>query len=232
MLNCIHRYNSLEFESPFLEFRRKDHSNVSIHFRYHCNYQFGKLDKIYLIGSAAVTDKATMVSGPALIPMATAEIMCGTSSRTAGADAGTVEQAINLLYLDESCTVSVAKTFLLVADDSYICQKMIRKELTRAGFEADGAMNGQDCVDMIRASPDKYSAILMDIRMPLLNGINATRILRQELQFHFPIIALSAETCSTITNEILLAGANAILQKPARITDIVAVLENFGIGCD
>jgi two-component system sensor histidine kinase/response regulator len=67
---------------------------------------------------------------------------------------------------------------ILLAEDNPVNQKMTTKLLTKAGYSVDVAVNGKEVVDMFTADPEKYDIILMDLQMPILNGLDATKQIR------------------------------------------------------
>jgi PAS domain S-box-containing protein len=102
---------------------------------------------------------------------------------------------------------------ILVVDDSAENRAMVADLLAPLGFEVTGAANGREGVELAqRLNPD---LILMDIVMPQLDGLAATRELRQLDGFHdLPIIAMSASVSASDSEQSLAAGMNAFLPKP------------------
>ena len=94
----------------------------------------------------------------------------------------------------------------------------------------DWAENGQICVDMLKDSaPGYYQAVLMDIRMPVMTGLEAARAIRaldhgdQDL----PIIAMTADAFSEDVQRCLDAGMNAHIAKPIDVREVLRLLEKF-----
>ena len=96
------------------------------------------------------------------------------------------------------------------------------------GFETETAENGLEAVNLLKANPKNYLAVLMDLRMPIMDGITATRTIRTELKLSIPIIILSAEPDDCLSAG-KSEGANAVLGKPTGAIDILNVLRTFGI---
>ena len=108
------------------------------------------------------------------------------------------------------------KINILVVDDNQINRLLINKVLKKWGADADFAENGAEAVDMIKAN-QSYDVVLMDIHMPVMGGLEATRVLRgiQESYFQqLPIIALTASMLNNQMNEIGGAGMNDYVLKP------------------
>lgn len=103
---------------------------------------------------------------------------------------------------------------ILVAEDNQINQMLITSLLKTKGYVIDLADNGAEAVDMLRSQP--YDIVLMDIQMPELDGIAATRIIRAMdcAKADIPIVAVSAHAMQSNRNEALGAGMNDYLTKP------------------
>ena len=90
------------------------------------------------------------------------------------------------------------------------------------------AVNGQDCLQRIeQAAPDEFDAILMDMQMPVMNGLEATAAIRKldsETAKHIPIIALTANAYHEDIQKCLAAGMNAHLSKPININRAVRTI--------
>ena len=74
----------------------------------------------------------------------------------------------------------------LLAEDNPANQMVASELLSRLGIELDIANNGREAVEMVRAEPDRYAAVLMDMQMPEMDGLSATRALRANPQLHAP----------------------------------------------
>ena len=97
--------------------------------------------------------------------------------------------------------------------------------------EADHAENGQIAVEMFRKSAvGEYSAILMDVRMPVMNGLEATKVIRSLDRAdakEIPIIALTANAFDEDVQRSLQAGMNAHLSKPVESEHLFETLEQL-----
>ncbi|MGH4038005.1 MAG: PAS domain-containing hybrid sensor histidine kinase/response regulator [Sphaerochaeta sp.] len=110
---------------------------------------------------------------------------------------------------------------VLVCEDNYLNTIIVEKLLAKAGIICDVAENGKIGVEMEKEN--EYDAILMDIRMPVLGGIEATRIIRKR-NLNIPIIALSANAYKEDIEESLKCGMNAHLSKPIDIKQLFSTL--------
>lgn len=106
---------------------------------------------------------------------------------------------------------------ILVAEDVHLNQLIVANMLGNNNIEIDFADDGAMAVEMFSAAPDAYAAILMDIHMPHMDGITATRIIRSmdtARNQKIPIIALTASITPDDMRNYKRLGMNAILDKP------------------
>jgi signal transduction histidine kinase/ActR/RegA family two-component response regulator len=114
---------------------------------------------------------------------------------------------------------------LLLVEDHPVNQKLATTLLQRMGYVVDVAADGSIGVDMAQRSA--YDAIFMDVQMPVMNGLEATRAIRKSAGPNQDcwIIALTANAMESDRQECLHAGMNDFLSKPLRKDDLVAALE-------
>ena len=125
---------------------------------------------------------------------------------------------------------AVRQIRVLVVDDSSMCRKVIVKSLTGQEFETDVASNGKEACDKLQDRPCKFDAVLMDLRMPVMDGLEAIRYCREILKLEtLPIISLTAEIGSTIRDEAINAGASHFMNKPAKGNEIISLLRSLMI---
>lgn len=120
---------------------------------------------------------------------------------------------------------------VLLCEDHPLNVEIVMKILERVGVTVESAMNGQEGVDLFEQSKEGYyHAILMDVRMPVMDGLEATRQireLRREDARRIPIIALSANTFEEDIQMSLDAGMNAHLAKPIDSETLYHTLEEY-----
>ncbi|MDQ8154744.1 MAG: PAS domain S-box protein [Gemmatimonadota bacterium] len=115
---------------------------------------------------------------------------------------------------------------ILLAEDNEANVRTFVAYLQAKGYEVDVARNGQLAVAMVRAQP--YDAVLMDVQMPVMDGLKATQILRAEPAFsRLPIIALTAFAMPGDRERCLEAGANDHVSKPVRLRALVSLIEKL-----
>jgi two-component system, sensor histidine kinase RpfC len=113
---------------------------------------------------------------------------------------------------------------VLVADDNQVNRRVVEKILQRAGHHATLVKNGEEALDALAA--EQFDVALMDVNMPVLNGIEATKLHRfAELgQRRVPIIGLTADASPATAERCREAGMDACLTKPvepARLNEVV-----------
>jgi len=116
---------------------------------------------------------------------------------------------------------------LLLAEDIEINREILIALLDGMGLTIDTAENGRDALAMVRAAPDKYDLVFMDMQMPEMDGLEATRQIRALPASRcgtLPIIALTANVFQNDIDECLAAGMNDHIGKPF---DITVVLEKL-----
>ena len=111
---------------------------------------------------------------------------------------------------------------ILVAEDNLINQKLILKILNKLGYDAALAENGREVTEM--ANLKEYDLILMDVQMPEMDGLQATRMIRKYLEVQPLIIAMTANAMKEDREECLNAGMDDFLSKPVKLEDIVTML--------
>ena len=120
---------------------------------------------------------------------------------------------------------------ILLAEDVEVNAEIIKMILQSRGMETDLAPNGKIAVDKFSASePGYYSAILMDMRMPEMDGLTATKIIRgldREDACSIPIIALTANAFDEDVQRSLQSGLNAHLTKPIKPELLFETLESY-----
>lgn len=119
---------------------------------------------------------------------------------------------------------------ILIAEDNDLNWEIAELLLTSAGLKVEHAENGQICVDkLLAAKPGTYDAILMDIRMPVMNGIEATTVIRRLKKGYkeIPIIAMTADAFSEDIQRCLDCGMNAHIAKPIDIDVVKTTLAKF-----
>lgn len=119
---------------------------------------------------------------------------------------------------------------ILLAEDNDLNWEIAEDILSEAGFELNRAENGKMCVEMFeRSEIGTYDVVLMDIRMPLMNGYEAAMTIRglNRPDKDLPIIAMTADAFSDDVQHCLDCGMNAHIAKPIDVDKFIAQLEKF-----
>ncbi len=119
---------------------------------------------------------------------------------------------------------------VLLAEDNDLNWEIANELLTPLGLDMDHAENGKICLEMFQKSPvGYYSAILMDIRMPVMSGLEATEEIRKldRSDAGVPIIAMTADAFTEDRQKCLNAGMNAHIAKPIDVKEVERMLEKF-----
>jgi len=119
-------------------------------------------------------------------------------------------------------------TVALLAEDNEANQMVATELLSRLGIELDIANNGREAVEMARENKGRYAAILMDMQMPEMDGLETTRTLRADPEFRdLPIIAMTANAMRRDLDACLAAGMNDHVVKPIDRSALVQTLRRW-----
>ncbi|WP_413560325.1 response regulator [Bdellovibrio sp. HCB209] len=121
------------------------------------------------------------------------------------------------------------KGHVLVSEDQVVNQRVAKNYLNKMGIDVDIAPNGRVAVEMARSG--KYDLIFMDCQMPVLNGFDATKRIREEEKAHnsrrVPIVALTAEGTIADKAPYMNAGMDDYLSKPIELPRMVEALQKY-----
>jgi CheY-like chemotaxis protein len=118
---------------------------------------------------------------------------------------------------------------ILLVEDNPVNQKLAVTLLAKAGYRVTVAQNGREAVDMMTAVPAPYDIVFMDIQMPLLNGLDATRLLREQGHRDLPIVAMTAQAMKGDREKCLAAGMNDYIGKPIKREAVFEMLRKWVI---
>ena len=123
---------------------------------------------------------------------------------------------------------------ILVAEDNDINWEIISAMLSMFGITTDRAENGKVCVDMISAAEEgSYTLIFMDVQMPEMNGLDATRAIRKlenPWASSIPIVAMTADAFSENITACLDAGMNGHIAKPIDVKLVIREIRRIKEG--
>jgi CheY-like chemotaxis protein len=130
---------------------------------------------------------------------------------------------------DPSLSVNFADQYpleILLAEDNPFNQALATAILSKLGYAYDTAENGEEVIS--RLSEKVYDVILMDVQMPEMDGLEATRLIRRQHTNRQPIIiAMTANAMHEDREECLAAGMNDYLSKPIKPADVLTILKKW-----
>ena len=162
--------------------------------------------------------------GAVLVKPVTASSLLDTLLRLLRGDAAAPSAAPPAGAGEAALRAGHAGTRVLLAEDNLVNQEVSLALLAAAGLQADLAGNGREAVELALRAP--YAVVLMDVQMPEVDGLEATRELRR-LGFTAPIIAMTANAYGEDRALCLAAGMNDHVAKPVDPESLYAVLRRW-----
>lgn len=118
------------------------------------------------------------------------------------------------------------KATILLVDDSRLNHLILKSYLQPGRFQVTSAQNGREAVQMF--INESASVILMDVEMPVMDGLQATRMIRETKKGkNVPIIALTGREGAQAEKECLESGYTAVLHKPVRKEHLLAMIDRY-----
>ena len=118
---------------------------------------------------------------------------------------------------------------ILLAEDNPANQKLAGLILHKEGFEVDVASNGLEAVKMFTSQPERYHLVFMDVQMPDMDGMAATKAIRAKGFDRIPIIAMTANAMKGDREKCLEAGMNDYFPKPFRREVVTRIVEKWAL---
>jgi len=128
--------------------------------------------------------------------------------------------------IDESSIKALNGSQILLVEDNLINQEIIIGLLESSGIKIDIANNGAEAVEMYKLNPHKYELILMDLQMPIMDGYEATKLIRADNK-EIPIIALTANAMKEDVEKTQRAQMNEHLNKPVDVEKLFNTLFKY-----
>jgi two-component system sensor histidine kinase/response regulator len=114
---------------------------------------------------------------------------------------------------------------ILLVEDNKINQAVVRAILKQEGISIDVAENGQQALDMCAQRKMPYSIIIMDLQMPVMDGLEATRRIKSDPTYaKTRIVVLTASAQESDRQNSLQAGADAFLTKPVNRVELIKLV--------
>ena len=116
---------------------------------------------------------------------------------------------------------------ILIAEDNVVNQKLAERVLVKLGYKPDIAVNGKEVLKVVKKT--HYDLIFMDVQMPEMDGLEATRLLRSTNRYQPVIIAMTANAMLGDRKACLDAGMNDYISKPIKLDALVVMLEKYSL---
>jgi signal transduction histidine kinase/CheY-like chemotaxis protein/HPt (histidine-containing phosphotransfer) domain-containing protein len=117
---------------------------------------------------------------------------------------------------------------LLVVEDNAVNQRVVLAMLRKKNYAIDVANNGQEALEKLEQAAEPYNLILMDVQMPVLDGLETTKAIRRNNDWNYlPIVAMTAHAMIGDRERCLQAGMNAYISKPVQQAGLIAIIEQY-----
>ncbi|SFL90333.1 ATP-binding protein [Rugamonas rubra] len=167
-------------------------------------------------------DPRARVEWPSSAQLLARPVTQGTLSRAlralmsaAPADAGTAM---------EQPSARLAGIRILLAEDNALNQLVACELLRYEGALIDVVDDGQQAIERLRGHADDYALVLMDVQMPVMDGVAATQVIRHQLGLTLPILAMTAGVLEIERHACLQAGMNDFIAKPLELPQMLATI--------
>ncbi|APC14258.1 hypothetical protein BLL42_00315 [Pseudomonas frederiksbergensis] len=140
--------------------------------------------------------------------------------------AARIDPQVSVQFKSENLSSSLPLdgVLLLLVEDNVLNQFVATKILEHAGAIVEVAGDGQQAVDRLRADPQRYQVVLMDVQMPVMDGFSATRVIRNELQLTVPILAMTAGVFESEREQCVTAGMDGFIAKPIDVKQMLSTI--------
>ncbi len=117
---------------------------------------------------------------------------------------------------------------VLLVEDNLLNQQLAMELMQAAGVRVEIAANGRLAVEMLNGAPNRYDLVLMDLQMPEMDGIEATRLIREDRRFDaLPILAMTAHATTADRARCFAAGMNDHMAKPIDPDELFQAIEHW-----
>ena len=132
------------------------------------------------------------------------------------------------IFLIKFVTMENRKYNILIVDDIFVNRLLLSEIIKKIGYNFTEAKNGKEAVDFLQAQD--YDMVLMDIEMPVMNGLETTRYIRDKFNTpkkNIPIVAITAYNPKDFFDEYKNAGFNGLVTKPYLKGKISKIITKF-----
>jgi CheY-like chemotaxis protein/HPt (histidine-containing phosphotransfer) domain-containing protein len=141
-------------------------------------------------------------------------------------DAAIEEQQLRIRELNAEVEVLENSPYVLLVDDNQINQKVAQKQLERLNCQTDIASNGFEAIEL--ATKNNYNIIFMDIQMPEMDGVTATKHIKEILGADCPpIVAMTAYSMKDDADKFMNQGMDDYVSKPVKSKDLLTMISRW-----
>jgi CheY-like chemotaxis protein len=116
---------------------------------------------------------------------------------------------------------------VLVVEDNQVNQKVVTTVLRKRGFTVELANNGVEALELLERD-DGFRLVIMDVQMPVMDGLEATRRIRLNPKWrNLPILAMTAHAMNGDREKCLSAGMNGYISKPVHPSHLISVMDEY-----
>jgi two-component system sensor histidine kinase/response regulator len=116
---------------------------------------------------------------------------------------------------------------ILLAEDNTLNQQVVCELLQHEGAAIDVVDDGRQAIERLRSHADEYDLVLMDVQMPVMDGVTATQVIRHQLGLTLPILAMTAGVLEIERHACIEAGMNDFIAKPLELQQMLATIEHW-----
>jgi len=116
---------------------------------------------------------------------------------------------------------------ILLAEDNPVNLKLAKMMLTKAGYQVELANNGREAVEKYTGAPEAFDLIFMDVQMPEVDGIKATKAIRDKGFDKIPIVAMTAHAMKGDRERCLEGGMDDYITKPINRETVLKVIDKW-----
>ena len=128
----------------------------------------------------------------------------------------------------ELASIVPSQVRVLLVEDNLVNQKVVLAILRKKGYQIDVSNDGREALARLEGSRNAYDIVLMDVQMPVLDGLETTRIIRKNPRWDtLPIVAMTAHAMNGDRERCLQAGMNSYVSKPVQPAHLISVIEKL-----
>ena len=218
---------------PFvvLDWKMPEMDGIEAARKIHAMAGLSKKPKILLISSYGQSEILKQMEGDSMVdgiltkPFQQSELFNAITEIFGNSEAKGMRNAMTALFHPDD-VAKISGAHILLAEDNEINQQVARELLEKAGVTVTIAKNGEEAVAWLWK--ERFDGVLMDMQMPVMDGVTATREIRKNPRLaDLPIIAMTANVMAGDLNQCLAAGMNDHIGKPIDPNQMVATLAKW-----